>query len=145
MKAELPDIAKLAERLLCDIEQAVKAFPRYHKYSLGSELREQAMLVTRLCHRAWRDRSKQAQWVSELVWAIDEMKISLQLGSMIRAFKSFAQFEQLIRATEELGKRAGGWKKSLHQKGQNPGQDNAPERAQILSGHAASADAGANP
>ncbi|MBP6809444.1 MAG: four helix bundle protein [Chromatiaceae bacterium] len=41
-----------ANRLLLAIEQAVRVFPRYHKYTLGSELRRQAMQVCRLIMRA---------------------------------------------------------------------------------------------
>lgn len=96
MTFDLPPIAKLARRLLLDIEQAVRRFPRYHKYALGTDLREQAMHVARLCHRAWRDRSRQLYWTDQLVWAIDEIKLSLQLGSELHAFHSFRQFEQLM-------------------------------------------------
>lgn len=140
----LPEITKKAERLLVDIEHAVRGFVRYHKYSLGTDLREQAMTVLRMCHRTWRDRSRQLHWLSELVWAIDELKLSLQIGSQLKAFKSFSQFESLIRATEEVGRCAGGWKRQLHRKSQNSASDASPERAQILSGRAASATAGAN-
>ncbi|WP_346839793.1 four helix bundle protein [Microbulbifer sp. SAOS-129_SWC] len=135
---QLPEIAKKAERLLIDIEQAVRGFPRYHKYTLGTDLRNQAMAVLRLCHRAWRDRSRQPHWVSELTWAIDELKLSLQLGSQLRAFRSFRQFESLIRLAEEVGRCAGGWRRQLHRKSQNPQGQAQPERAQILSGRAAS-------
>ncbi|MFL1404226.1 four helix bundle protein [Marinobacter sp. M1N3S26] len=136
--ARLPDIARKAERLLVDIETAVRTFTRYHKYTLGSDLRTQAMTVVRMCHRAWRDRARQAHWVAELIWAIDELKLSLQLGSQLRAFKNFRQFESLIRAAEEVGRCAGGWKRQMHHKSQNPTNQVSPERAQILSGRAAS-------
>lgn len=144
-KQPLPPITKIAERLLCDIEQSVRGFARYHKYSLGSDLRSQAMTVVRMCHRAWRERAQQSHWINELVWAIDELKLSLQLGSQLHAFKSFAQFELLIRQAEELGRQAGGWKRQQHHKSQNSAPDMARERVQILSGRAASAYAGANP
>ncbi|MGE4072704.1 MAG: four helix bundle protein [Lysobacterales bacterium] len=144
-KQPLPPITKIAERLLCDIEQAVRGFARYHKYSLGSDLRAQAMTVVRTCHRAWRERARQAHWINELVWSIDELKLSLQLGSQLHAFKSFAQFEHLIRQAEELGRQAGGWKRQQHPKSQNSAPELVRERAQILSGRAASAYAGANP
>nr|BBJ03773.1 hypothetical protein YBY_16210 [Marinobacter nauticus] len=141
---QLPEIAKKAERLLIDIEQAVRGFVRYHKYTLGTDLRTQAMAIVRLCHRAWRDRSRQLHWVSELIWAIDELKLSLQLGSQLKAFKNFSQFERLIRAAEEVGRSAGGWKRQLHRKGQNSGTAPGRERAQILSGQATSTR-GVNP
>jgi len=34
-----------ANRLLPVVEQAVRSFPRYHKYTLGSDLRNQAMAI----------------------------------------------------------------------------------------------------
>lgn len=139
----LPEITKKAEGLMVEIERAVRGFVRYHKYSLGSDMRDQAMTVLRLCNRAWRERSRQLYWVTELVWAIDELKLSLQIGSKVRAFKSFKQFESLIRTAEEVGRCAGGWKRQLHRKSQNPTGDVPAERAQILSGRAASATAGA--
>jgi len=139
----LPEIAKKSERLLVDIEQSVRGFVRYHKYTVGSDMRNQAMLVVRLCHRAWRNRSRQSHWVSELIWAIDELKISLQIGSQLKAFKSFRQFESLIRAAEDVGRCAGGWKRQIHRKSQNSASNTSSERAQILSGHAASKHQGA--
>ena len=145
MTHHLPPIVKLAKRFLVEIEQAVRGFPRYHKYALGADLRAQAMQLAVLCDRAWRDRGGVVHWVNRLVWAIDEIKIALQLGSEIRAFRSFAVFEQLIRTAEDLGRQAGGWKRQLkHPKGQNPTANARPERAQILSAQTASANAGAN-
>jgi len=127
------------------IEQAIRRFPRYHKYTIGTDIRNQVMEVVRLGHRAWRDHSRRDHWLAELIWAIDELKISIQLGSRIQAFKSFGEFEQIIRATAEVGACAGGWKRN-HHKSQNPVHSAVPERAQILSGRAATAkSAGANP
>src|SRR5690606_22241273 len=96
----LPEIAKKSERLLVDLEQAVRSFAHYHKYTPGADVRTKAMLVVRLCHRTWRDRNKQMQWVSDLIWAIDELKLTIQLASQLHAFKSFGQFEHIIRQTE---------------------------------------------
>jgi hypothetical protein len=117
----LPPIAKLAQRLLIDIEQAVRGFARYNRYSVGADLRTQAMQVVRVCHRAWRERARQAYWTDQLVWAIDELKLTLQLAKDVHAFRGFAQFEQLIRLAEDLGRQAGGWKRQQHNpKGQSP-------------------------
>ncbi|MDP2141331.1 MAG: four helix bundle protein [Gammaproteobacteria bacterium] len=143
-KDQQPEIAKMAERLLAELERVVRGFARYHKYTLGTDIRNQAMTVVRHCHRAWRDRARQEYWKSELVWAIDELKLSLQIGSQIHAFKSFSQFESLIRTAEELGRCAGGWKRGTYLKGQNSTSEASPERAQILSGRAASVAMGAN-
>lgn len=142
---QLPEIVKKAERLLADIERAVMSFSRYHKYTLGSDLRKQAMHVLRMCHRTWRDRAEQFAWVSKLIWAIDELKLSIQLGSQLHAFKSFQQFEAIIRLAEDVGRCAGGWKRDLYRKSQNSAGVSQQESAQILSGRAASINSeGAN-
>jgi hypothetical protein len=145
MPSDLPPIAKAAERLLLEIEQAVKGFARFHKYQTGADLRRQAMEVARLTHRAWRDRPRQLYWTIELCWVIDELRLTLQLGSRIQAFRSFRQFEMLIRLAEALGKQAGGWKRQQQRrlKGQNPAREAVPERAQILSARDASTGANA--
>jgi hypothetical protein len=59
MAYTIPGIVKAAERFMADLEIAAARFPRAHRYTLGSDLRRQAMEVTRLAHRAWRDRTGQ--------------------------------------------------------------------------------------
>ncbi len=39
-------------RLLLEIEQAVRQFPRYHKYAVGADMRRQALYICRLLVRA---------------------------------------------------------------------------------------------
>ncbi len=147
MAYDLPPIARLAQRLLVDIEQVVATFPRKHRYGLGEELRSNARDAARLCNRAWRDKPRQRHWTEQLVWAVDEVKLSLQLAKELHAFRSFVQFEALIRLAEDLGRQAGGWKRQQqHPKGQNAAAAKpSPRRAQTLSTRAASASAGANP
>ena len=129
---------------MLEIEQAVRRFPRYHKYTHGSRLRDQAMAVTQLAHRAWRDQAQRPRWTTDLVWAVDELKLSLQLGKQIQAFVSFRQFDMLARLASDLGKQCGGWRKQQHRDSQNVGAGKPPpQRAEILSSRAA--PQGANP
>ena len=51
-----------ANALLLAIEQAVRHFPRTHKYTLGSDLRNQAMRLCRLVSRAWHRQDQAAGW-----------------------------------------------------------------------------------
>jgi hypothetical protein len=139
MSFSLPPIVKAAERLLLEIEQAVRRFPRYHKYTHGTQLREQAMGIARLAHRAWRDHQHRGTWTTKLIWAVDDLKLSLQLGKQIEAFVSFAQFDMLARLCSDLGKQCGGWRKQQHRDSQNAGADKPPpQRAEILSSRNAS-------
>jgi hypothetical protein len=138
MSFSLPPVVKLAEQLRREIELAVRHFARYHKYTTGTDLRGHAKSVVALAHRAWRDRARQGQWLEQLVWAVDELKLELQLGREVRAFASGRQFAMLARLSVDLGKQVGGWNKRHHPKGQNSNPAADPERAQILSARAAS-------
>lgn len=142
MPFELPPIVRLAERFLLEVELVVRGFPRYHKYTLGSELREQARNAVRYAHRAWRDQLRRADWAGKLAFAIDDLKLSLQLGKQVQAFKSFRQFEAIARLATELGRQCGGWRKQIHSKGQNArANESSAQRPQILSSQAASQEA----
>lgn len=134
MSYSLPPVVKAAERLLVEIEEAVRRFPRYHKYTHGTRLRDQAYEIAELAHRAWRDQVQRSKWTQDLIWAVDRLKLSLQLGKEIEAFVSFAQFEMLSRLAVDLGKQCGGWRKQQHRDSQNATGNLFPaQRAEILS------------
>jgi hypothetical protein len=133
MFAQAPPIARLSHRILADVENAVRRFPRFHKYSIGADLRAHAMQIARCIHKAWRDPEHRLARVMELCSAVDDLKISMQLGKAVKAFGSFAEFEALAKLVNELGQQSGGWLKSLQSKGQNADAREQPQRAQILS------------
>ena len=128
-----PPIAKLSHRILADVENAVRRFPRFHKYQIGADLRAYAMQTARCIHKAWRDPDQRLARVLELCSAVDDLKISMQLGKAVKAFGSFAEFEALAKLVHELGSQSGGWLKSLQSKGQNADAREQPQRVQILS------------
>jgi len=94
-------------------EDAVRRFPRYHKYTLGSDLRRQALWVCRLVNRAWRDQRRRERHLEHLVMAVDELKLLIQLGKELKAFASFGQFEEVSRVAVALGKQSGGWRRQF--------------------------------
>jgi hypothetical protein len=100
-----------ASRFLLDVEQAVRQFPRYHKYTLGSELRRQAMAICRLVARAAQtsEPARKRGLLEQLVWQIEDIKMSVQLAKELEAFASFAQFQRLAEQSVSLGKQSGGW------------------------------------
>lgn len=138
MRSELPAIAKTAARLRAAIETAWVRCARRHKYGIGSDLRNQATAVSRAVLRAWHDRQQQLQRVREVVVAIDDLKITVQLAKDVAAFASFDEFEVIARLLDDVGRQSGGWLKRLHSQSQNA-QVAMPleQRAQILSSHAA--------
>lgn len=133
MFSRSPPIARLSHRILADVENAVRRFARFHKYSTGADLRVGAMQVARCVHKAWRDSDQRLSRVLELCSAVDDLKISLQLTKEVKAFGSFAEFEALAKLVNELGAQSGGWLKSLQSKGQNAQAREPAQRAQILS------------
>ena len=141
MSYQIPAIVKAAERVMAEIEIAVTRFPRAHRYTLGSDLREQTMAVARLAHKTWRDRDHISERLEELSEAIDDLKLRMQLGQQVRAFASFAQFESLARLVGDLGRQCGGWKRRRNASGQNVRPARSAQRLSILSSPGASSQA----
>ncbi len=87
-----------ANQFLLAIEKVVKLFPKYHKYTLGTELRQNALKVCNLIHQAWQERSKQCDCLQQLKYCIDEIKIQLHLAKKLQALPR----EVLIKSLEIL-------------------------------------------
>lgn len=137
MPRHAPNIQRTANRVLLAIENAVRVFPRYHKYAVGAELRAGAMLVSRSVYRAWREKGRRLQRLHELSTAVDDLRLTLQLAKHLQAFRSFGQFEALAREVRDLGRQCGGWLKETHAKGQNVPVTSTGQRTQILSSRTA--------
>ncbi|MCX8517074.1 MAG: hypothetical protein ORN29_03265 [Rhodoferax sp.] len=60
MNIQLPPIYRDCRRLLVHTEEAVKRFSRYHKYTVGTHLRQAAMKIMRGVHRAVYDNAQHA-------------------------------------------------------------------------------------
>jgi len=102
-----------ATQLLLEIENAVREFPRYHKYSLGTDLRQQAMGVVRLINRAYHEEGNRKAQVKRLVLNIDDLKVLIQLAKEIQAFSSFKQFQSISEKAVLIGKQSGSWLKKV--------------------------------
>ncbi|NCA71257.1 MAG: four helix bundle protein [Sphingobacteriia bacterium] len=106
-----------ANRLLLAIEQAVRQFPRDHKYTLGTDLRRQAMRVCQLILRAVNKGDDQLARVSWVVDAVDDLKLQIQLGKALQLFQGLGQ--SLRRAgrsycfVAEAGHLPGGMKRRV--------------------------------
>ena len=62
-------IGRDAQRLLVRTEEAVRRFPRNHKYTLSSDLRRQARRVHQLVNRAWRDPPRRTRQPGLPLWS----------------------------------------------------------------------------
>ncbi len=112
--AQLP-IWRSANRLLLEIEQGVRGFSRYHKYTIGHHLRETAMRICQALHRAFSRRNSQIKMVQQVAELIDDIKMQIHLAKELHAFHSFAQFQRVaeLAVAVALGKQAGGWLKQV--------------------------------
>ena len=88
-------IWKDAVSLAVLLEEAVRRFPRYHKYALGVDLRRQAYAVCRGVVVANGERDGRARAVERLAVAVEELKLLVQMGKEVKAFASFNLFVHL--------------------------------------------------
>lgn len=106
---QLPPIYRDIKRLLVMVEDLVRQFSRYYRYTVGADLRQQAIKLMRLVHRAWRNRAQAHQPVQRLDWALDDFRLPLQLGKELHAFSRLACFAALVVRSERLGRQCGSW------------------------------------
>ena len=133
-----------ANRLLVEIETAVRAFPRYHKYTVGSDLRVLAMRVCRLLARALAATGEQRlAYVRQLLDTVGDLKITIQLAREVQAFAGFAAFERSATLAVAIGKQGAPGCAVFPQPapGRNPGPEDDPG---VCRDHCAPAGPGAN-
>ena len=90
------------------IEDSVKAFSRFHKYGIGSELRQKARAVLYGIYKIYFSKEKVAS-ILELRDTIEELKIIIYLAKELKSLRDFRQFELLSQMARELAKQAQGW------------------------------------
>lgn len=122
-RQDLPPFIQKAELVRAMAERAVASWSRANRHDHGGELRRQAKVVVGLAHRAWTDRVHRAQLLVQLSDAIDVLKADLRLGQHIRLFRSWGQFDEIMREARDLGNQCGALKRKHplqeHSKGQN--------------------------
>jgi four helix bundle protein len=107
-------IYKRAYDLCLYIEQIVRNFSRYHKYSLGQDLRDGARQVLKLVVRANARRDKVPVLLA-LREEVEELKVVLRLCHDVKAFPNFNSFEHAITQVTDIAKQNEGWLTSQRQ------------------------------
>jgi len=115
---------------------AVRHFPRYHKYTLGTEIRQQAMQICRLIGQAWRNKQAAVPALRRLINAVDDLKLQIQLAKQLQALRNFAHFQRLSELAVSVGKQSGGWYRRASKQPESVVK--ATERAESLCKHTAS-------
>jgi len=81
-------IYKSALELAVYIEQIVRTFEKYHKYTMGVDLRQKSKALLFGVNRANMSENR-VEALTQLRDICEEMKMLLQLSKELQAFKSF--------------------------------------------------------
>jgi len=104
-------IYKAALDLCVYFEKIVRNFDRYHKYTLGSDLRKRALSAAILVIKA-NDANNKLSLLLELKETLDEIKILIRIAKEVKAFNSFKSFTVSVKMLDSIIKQCGGWLRS---------------------------------
>lgn len=104
-------IYKKSIELAVYLQQVVRHFSRYNKYSIGAELRDHSRKIILLIIRANSCRNKVAI-LTELVETCEMLKTSIVFAKEVKAFASFKSFQHASSLAVVLCKQSEGWLKS---------------------------------
>jgi hypothetical protein len=105
-------IYKSAMDVAVYFEKIVKNFSRYHKYTLGSELRMLSREMVKLIIKVNSARDK-LPLLHELREQLEALKIVIRIAKEVQAFTSFKSFQHAIEGVVSVSKQNEGWIKSL--------------------------------
>ncbi len=108
-------IYKRALDVAVHFEKVVAGFSRYHKYTLGTELRNKSREAVTLVIKANAARDKR-QSLLALRDCLDELLIVMRIAKEARAFKSFESFAYAVKQVVSVCRQNEGWLRST-QKG----------------------------
>jgi len=93
------------------MEKVVTNFSRYHKYTLGTELRNQSKKVVSLIVKANNTKTKRPVLI-QLREQLDEFLLLLRMAKEVKAFKNFKSFHYSIEQVVFICRQNEGWLKS---------------------------------
>ena len=108
-------IYKQAMDVAVHFEKVVAGFSRYHKYTLGTELRNKSRDIVALIVKAnaANDKYDHLLLVRE---RLDELLIIVRIAKEARAFKSFNSFQYAIELVVSVCRQNEGWLRSIKNK-----------------------------
>jgi hypothetical protein len=108
MGSEVLPIYKSALSLAVYMEQIVRGFDKYHKYTMGVDLRQKSKTLLFAINRANMSDDK-VKVLMTLRDACEDMKMLIQLSKELQSFKNFKQFEHSSLLTVAVCKQAQAW------------------------------------
>ena len=108
MSSQNLPIYKSALELARYMEEIVRGFEKYHKYTMGVELRNKSKEVLFAISGA-NLSSNRVQALEKLRDRCEEMKVLIHLGKELKAFRGFKQFEYSALLSVGVCKQAQAW------------------------------------
>ncbi len=104
-------IYKTAMDLAVYLEQVVRQFSRYHKYTLGSDLRQHSRELVTLIIRA-NSRREKLPVLYDLRERLEGLQVLLRIGKEVQAFQKFTAYGRTAELAVALSRQNEGWIKS---------------------------------
>jgi hypothetical protein len=108
MGSEVLPIYKSALNLAVYMEQIVRGFEKYHKYTMGVDLRQKSKMLLFAINRANLSEDR-VYALRKLRDICEEMKMLLQLSKELQVFQNFKQFEHSSLLAVTVCKQAQAW------------------------------------
>ncbi len=110
-KYEHLPIYKKAFDLTLYFEKVVTNFSRYHKDTLGTDLRNLSREILKMIIRANNSSAKKETLLS-VREKLEELKVILRICKEVKTFNSFDSFAYAISCVVDISKQNEGWLKS---------------------------------
>ncbi len=104
-------VYKKAMDLTIYLEKIVRHFSRYHKYTLGSDLRQKSREVVGVIITA-NSKGEKLPLLLELRERLEGLQVLLRISKEVRAFNSFNSYAYAASLMVELSRQNEGWIKS---------------------------------
>lgn len=112
-------VYKQALDLTVYFETTVRHFERYHKYTIGTDLRNKARNILMLIIKA-NKKADRKLYLEIAVRRLEELKVFIRIAKEIKAFRSLRSFEFATKKTIEVAKQCEGWLKCQNSSNQKP-------------------------
>lgn len=89
----------------------MRSFSRYHKYTVGTDLRQQSRALVTVIFRA-NSRQKKLPVLVELRERVEAFQVLLRICKEVKAFAQFEAYARAAQLAVALGRQNEGWIKS---------------------------------
>jgi hypothetical protein len=101
-------IFRSALELCVYIETIVKGFDKYHRYTIGEDMRKFSKDMIFIINRVGLVKDRKRALI-RLRDRCEDMKMLILISKELEAFSSFKQFEHSSKITSDIAKQAQAW------------------------------------